>query len=263
MRRLITVLVLGIVGSVLLLEILSVSSPGPAGFASFFLMAVLAPMVLRVLNPDTSYRQMFVNCISIALMMATVLFGWTAAVDDHPALPWHAYVTVCVLLIAVALGSALAAARASQLGAVGAAVYRRRILNVIASGATFAACYVALWNAHPVPAYVTLNTVRFAIFLGFFFAAVAVTVHLPVLLAAQRRIGASSTRPPLALLGALLFPIPLLGFQLFQGHLISSSRFLAAHPGTLALVALPYVIAGAVLGWLLAERRPSPGEVVA
>ena len=103
----------------------------------------------------------------------------------------------------------------------------------------------------------TAATVRFAIFLGFFFAAVAVTVHLPVLLAAQRRIGASSTRPSLALLGALLFPVPLLGFQLFQGHLISSWRFFAAHPGTLALVALPYVIAGAVLGWLLAERRPS------
>ena len=39
-----------------------------------------------------------------------------------------------------------------------------------------------------------------------------------------------------------------------QGRLGSASQFLLSHPETLLRVALPYVVAGAVLGWLLATR---------
>jgi hypothetical protein len=266
MRRLITVLVLGGVGSALLVEILSVSSPGPAGFGAFFLMAVLTPVVLRLLNAGSSYRQMFGNCMGVGMMMATVFFGWIALVDHPSRLPWHAYLLAYLFLTCVALGSALAAAAAWKPAAGGEAVYRRRMLHVVAGAATFTACYsvVGLWVGYARGPYGVPNTMSFAAFLGLFFAAVSVAVYLPVLLGARRLIGGLRARPLLAILGAVLFPIPLLAFPLLQGRLGSTWLFLLHNPGTLLRVSLPYVLAGAVLGWLLAEPRAAPlGRVAA
>jgi hypothetical protein len=80
-------------------------------------------------------------------------------------------------------------------------------------------------------------------------------VYLPVLVGAQRVVSVRLRRPVLAMLGALLFPVPLLALPLLQGRLDSTLRFLAGDPGTLMFVSLPYVLSGAVLGWLLAQSR--------
>lgn len=266
MRCLLTVLVLGGVGSALLMEAMSVVSSGPAGISAFFLMAVLTPIVLRFLNAGTSYRQMFVNCMGVGTIMATVYFGWVVLMDIPSHLPWYGYflsylfVTGCV-----ALGSALAASAAWKPSPGDEPVYRRRMLQIVTGSATFAACYsvIALWFAYARGPHRVFDTLSWAAFLGFFFAAVSAAVYLPVLLGARRVVRDPRARLLLAILGAVLFPILLLGFPLLQGRLGSTWLFLLGNPGTLVLVSMPYVLAGATLGWLVAERPRLIDRVVA
>ena len=258
MRRLLTVLVLGGIGSALLIEILSLAPGGPAGLSAFFIMAVLTPIVLRILHPGSSYRHAFVSCLSVGLMMSAVLLGWVfpdAAV--RTTYPWYGYVLSSLFMAGcVAAASALAAAVASR--PMPESTVRQRMVRVAVSAVVFAACYAfnILWAAiHPLSMAKFVGLFGWVCFLAFLFAAVSIVVYLPVLLGAQRVVPVPLRRTVLTMLGALLFPVPLLALPFLQGRLDSTLRFLAGDPGALMFVCLPYVLAGAVLGWLLAQGR--------
>jgi hypothetical protein len=109
-----------------------------------------------------------------------------------------------------------------------------------------------LWAGVPVT-----NAVAWASFLTLYFGCVALLVYLPLLLGARRFL----QRPAaVALLGGLLFPVPLLAFPALQGRFESAWAVWSRTPVTAAWNALPYLAAGALLGWLLAEQaspRPS------
>jgi hypothetical protein len=268
MRRVLTVLVLGLLGSALSIEILSLAPGGPAGLSAFFIMAVLTPIALRVLHPASSYRHAFVSCLSVGLMMSAASLGWLLPQSAaRGGLPWYAYVLSFLFLAGcVAAASALAAAAASKPMRESAA--HQRMARVAVGAVVFAACYAfnSLWAAGlPPPMGRVIALLSWVSFLAFLFAAVSIVVYLPVLLGAQRVVSARLRRPVLTMLGALLFPVPLLALPFLQGKLDSTLRFLAGDPGTLMFVSLPYVLSGAVLGWLLAqsrEREAHPAVVV-
>ena len=256
MRRLLIVLALGIVGSALLMEVSSLSTIGPVKISGFFLMAVLTPIVLRILGVGSSYQQMFVNCMGTGMIMGTVQWTWIVFVDSPSPKPWYAYPLSYVFLAGcIAVGSAFAAPAAWKPAPRNEPAYRRRMLDIVNSAGTFFVCYSAvyLWTGSSGPKRV-FGILSWAAFLAFFFASVSIAIYLPVLLTTGRALGTFRTRLPLAFVGAMLFPIPLLVFPFLQGRLGSTWLFLAQNPGTILWVSLPYVVAGAVLGWWMAER---------
>jgi hypothetical protein len=86
-----------------------------------------------------------------------------------------------------------------------------------------------------------------------FFAAVSSTLYLPALLTVRRVI---RYRVTVAMIGAILFPIPLMGIPFLQGRGPSYARMLFQLPvWEFLAVALPYLLGGVVLGWLLAKPQ--------
>ncbi|HEY2433146.1 MAG TPA: hypothetical protein VGI12_10780 [Vicinamibacterales bacterium] len=134
--------------------------------------------------------------------------------------------------------------------------HRGRMLDVLVSAATFAICYslVGSLRHHSTGGFGILNSVSWGVFLGFFFVLVSAVVYLPILVS-SRRLFDPRSRVPLAVVGAFLFPVPMLAFPLLQGRLEPVGRLLLRDPVTLVSTAFPYVIAGAILGWLIAAPR--------
>ena len=259
MRTLLTVAVLGLAGAALLVEMFSVTTSGPAQISPFFLMAVLAPIVMRLVVGVNTRRKMFVTCLAVGTVMSVVFLAWFAIVKNPGRAPWYAYASgLGFLLGCVALTSAIIAIVTTNAEAADRRKLQGNLLGVVASAGTFGICYILIGPVgllrHRSPGFVVLNTVSWGVFLGFFFVLVPVVIYLPILVS-SRRVLDQRTRVPLALLGAVLFPIPMLAFPFLQGRLESIARLLLHDPVALALTALPYVIAGATLGWLIAAPR--------
>lgn len=259
MRTLLTVALLGLAGAALLVEMFSVTTSGPAQISPFFLMAVLAPIVMRLVVGVNTRRKMFVTCLAVGTVMSVVFLAWFAIVKNPSRAPWYAYATgLGFLLGCVALTSAIIAIVTTNTGAADRRNVRGNLLGVVASAGTFAICYILIGLTglfrHRSPGFVVLNTVSWGVFLGFFFVLVSVVIYLPILVS-SRRVLDLRTRVPFAVLGAVLFPIPMMAFPFLQGRLEAIARFLLHDPIALALTALPYVTAGAMLGWLIAAPR--------
>ena len=128
-------------------------------------------------------------------------------------------------------------------------IYRRPLLCLAGGYAAFVVVYVGV----PVvrsPSSV-IHVLNGAFLVGLLFTAVAGAVYLPILLAARRSL---KNRGWLALLGAGLFPAPMAGLALFSGRRLWN--YWLAYPHFLLLTVLPFAVAGAVLGWLLARQKP-------
>jgi len=78
MRTLLTVAMLGLAGAALLVEMFSVTTSGPAQISPFFLMAVLAPIVMRLVVGVNTRRKMFVTCLAVGTVMSVVFLAWFA-----------------------------------------------------------------------------------------------------------------------------------------------------------------------------------------
>ena len=182
MRRLITVLLLGALGSALLFAVARVAR-GPELIAAFLLMAVLTPIVLRLRQRPGSSLEAFITCASIGLIMGTTLWIWTLIDSGNLGrLPWYACVlTSAGLTGCVGFGSALAAAAAWH--PAEGSIVRRRMLQVLGAAATFVVCYLTVYASGSRNA---LNPAGWAAFLGFFFAAVSTATYLPVLLSIRK-----------------------------------------------------------------------------
>ncbi len=258
MRRLIGVLVLGGVGAALVV-FLDFAADTRVGLGALFLVVMVSSVVLRVSNAGCSYRRVFVSCLGAGMIVATALCVWLVLPYNRLPHSRYAYAVFFVSLMgSVGLGSALIAAVASKPTAGTEPVYQRRLRHVAIAAAAFAACFVvrtilggaqarAFWNVVIMPTY--------AAFVTFFFAAFAIAVYLPVMIGARRALPRLATRLPLAIIGAVLFPIPLLGIPLLQPDSPWPWHFYLPSPGVLLWMSFPYVVAGAVLGWLLAGRR--------
>jgi MFS family permease len=254
MRTLLTVVVLGLMGAALLVEMFSVTTSGPAQISPFFLMTVLAPLVIRFVAGVNTRRRMFAACMAAGSVMSVVFLAWFAIVKNPAHAPWYAYVPGLVFLLGcVAVASAMIASVTATPEAPDQRNVRGRMLDVIASTATFAIFYILIGflRHHPAARLGALATVSWGVFLAFFFVLVSVVIYLPILVS-SRRVLPQRTRVPLAVFGASLFPIPMLAFPLLQGRLEEIAQLLLREPLAFALTAIPYVLAGAMLGWLIA-----------
>jgi hypothetical protein len=289
MRRLSTVFVLAWLGAALFYLPVAAHSNGPARLTPFLFMAIVTPVVLGRMKLAASFRQAFLSCLAVGMVMATGLFVLEvsrASASGASAPSWFSFVLTYIFLVGcVAMGSAIAAAAAisvptndgvqSSLRRVGACC----IVYATLDGG------VRLWSGAPVA-----HAVGWASFLTLYFGCVALLVYLPVLLGARRflqrppavastvrlnaptvrlkattvRLKADTTKTQAfvrtrrsgigALLGGLLFPVPLLAFPLLQGRFDSAWTVWSRTPSALAWSAVPYLVAGALLGWLLAEH---------
>jgi hypothetical protein len=265
MRHFVTVLLLGALGSALVLIVARVAR-GPEPVAAMLAVAVLTPFALRLTQRNASFGRMFASCVAVGLMMGTTLWLWTLVdAGAWRVLPWYANAWTSAFLVGcIGFGSALAAAVAWTPS--DDSLVRRRILHVLVAAGSFlgaeAAMYVVAFARVTDPFW----TASWLLFLSFFFVAVSVAVYLPALLGIKRFVRGLAARLVLPVIGGLLFPVPLLGLPLLQGRLGTTWDFLVHHPGTMATVGSPYALAGAVLGLLLAvaprggdpRRAPRP-----
>lgn len=263
MRRMLTVVSLGWVGAALFYLVAARSTPDLGRMTPFFVMAVLTPLVLRQMNLASSFRAAFANCLGVGVLMGTALYSWEvweASAHWSRPLPWYALVlSYAFLLACIAVGSALAAAVASRV-ATGTTPAQRTFRHVAAGCMAYAACDALLRLSFGFGGAMALGL---ASFLGFYFACVSLVVYVPILLGARRLV---PQRVMLALIGALLCPIPVLAFPALQGRFHAVWAYWLATPSSLVWSAFPYAVGGAVLGWLLAARRqvvqlPCPGTL--
>lgn len=257
MRALLAVVVLGVVGATLLVEMLSVTTLGPAQVSPFFLMAVLAPAVMRFVVGVNTRRKMFVSCVGVGTVMSVLFLGWFAIIKNPSHAPWYAYFPGLVFLVGcAALASVLIAIVTVSPDTPDRRNVQGRMTDVIASTVTFALGYsvIGFLRNHSLRGFGILSTVSWAVFLGFFFVLISVVVYLPVLVS-SRRFFDQRSRVPSAVVGAFLFPVPMLAFPLLQGRLEAVGRLLLHDPVALISAAFPYVLAGATLGWLIAAPR--------
>lgn len=256
MRRLVSVLVLGGAGAALVIFLDSIMETR-VGLGALFLVGMLASVAWRVLNLGGSYRRIFVSCLSAGVIVATALCVWLALPHNRLPHSWLAYVEFFASLVgSVGLASALIAAVASRSAEGNAPAYQYRLRLVAVAAAAFAACFIVrtlIGGPQARPFWLAVVMPTYAAFVAFFFALFAFAVYLPVMIGARRVLPRLGARLPLAAIGAALFPIPLLGIPLLQPP-PSPWHFALPPPGMLLWMSFPYVIAGAVLGWLLAER---------
>jgi hypothetical protein len=261
MRRLISVLVLGGVGAALVISLDFVINT-TVGLGAAFLVAMVAAAALRLTNAGGSYRRIFSSCVAAGAIMATALCVWLVLPYNRLPHSWYAYAVFFVSLVgSVALGSALIAAVASRPTTGTEPVYQRALRQVAVATTAFAAFFVVrtfMSGWFPSGFWSTLIMAANAAFVAFFFAAFAFAVYLPVMAGARRALPRLGSRLPLALIGALLFPIPLIGIPLLQ-----PDPWIFVHPrlSLLLWMSIPYVIAGAVLGWLVSQRPAQPARV--
>ena len=254
MRSLFAVLLLGAVGAVSAIITASSTHIGPAPLAAILIVAAVSVAVLRFLRLGLTYRQAFRNCVGIGLIMTMSYSGWMIAVATRGGVPWYSYAMGLVFAaLCVGFGSALAAAVVWEPPFGARPVMHTRCLQILTGCGVFAVVnifVVLLWHSGANLA----SRLSWTAFMFFFFAAVASVLYLPILLVARRVIHG---RLPVAVIGAVLFPLPMFGVPFLQGRGPSAAKLVSALPSTEFLaVALPYVLGGAAIGWLLAGRHP-------
>ena len=252
MRRMFTVVILGWVGAALFYLLMFRYASGRFSLMTpFLLMAMATPIVLRQMNLATTFRAAFVNCLGVGVLMGTALYSlviWKASATWSRPQPWYAFVvTYAFLMACIAVGSALAAA-ASVRPPVNANGFQRTLRHVATGCIAYALCDAALRLSS---GFDVASALGWAFLLGFYFACVSLVVYVPVLLGARRLVPQTVM---LAFVGALLCPVPVLAFAALQGRFQSSWTHWLQTPSSLAWSALPYLVGGAVLGWLLAAQ---------
>jgi hypothetical protein len=257
MRRLLATLLLGSVGSALLVVAFSRSTIGPVQAGPFFLLAVMTPLVLRVFRLGSSYRQMFASCTGVGMMMAATSYVWVV-LDPHSAalripLPGHLW-RIGLLVALVLFGSALAARAAWRGSATTRSIFDDVVTALLVGCIAFAVVSFAitLWYSRVRPDWLLAGTSVSALN-AFYFAVLSAALIVPILIGVRRFL---PRRLPLAIVGAALFPLPLLAeYFLWNGNrgVAEIWHLLLGSPVMFAARSMPWVVAGAALGWCLAQ----------
>ncbi|MCX6539015.1 MAG: hypothetical protein NT151_08800 [Acidobacteria bacterium] len=274
MRRWAAVLILGAIGAALLVAASSLKGDlmariGQIEVAPFFLMAIATPVVLRKLGLGAGFRQMFMNCVSVGVMMGGAFIIGSLYFVGPQLPPWYLLASRFAILMGFVLfGSALAATIGTDRRGEGQSRFRLAMRGLVWSAGAFGMAYIVLqsfgliFTARPltftIGIQVAVAILTWAALLSFFFSAVVAAVYCPLVLA-SRRLSAGRLWP--TVIGALLFPIPWEIYALVKAdphlHLLS----MMGNPWiALAKLFLPLVIGGAVFGWTLANREERPAD---
>jgi hypothetical protein len=253
MRRFLAVFLLGSAGGALAITIASSTRIGPAAMIAFLVIPVTSVAVLRFMRLGPNYKQAFLNCMGVGIIMCVSFFGWVIVMTPNTHVPWYAYVLILSFLSAcIVLGSTLAAAVVWNPPVETQPIFRLRCIQILTGCTVFAGAdiLIVLLRSGGANLFPELSWAAFSIL---FFTAVSSTIYLPALLAARRII---HYRLPVAMIGAILFPIPLMGIPFLQGRGPWYARIMLQLPvRELLAMALPYLLGGVVLGWLLAKRQ--------
>ena len=139
MRRFFVVFLLGSAGGALAITIASSTRVGPASMIVFLATAVVSVVVLRFMRLGPNYKQAFLNCMGVGIIMTFAFFGWIIVMTKSAHLPWYAYVLILSFLTAcVSLGSALAAAVVWNPPVETQPIFRLRCIQILTGCAVFA-----------------------------------------------------------------------------------------------------------------------------
>ncbi len=262
MRRVLSVLVLGAAASGLVI-FLDQGADTTLGLGVLSLVTMAASVAFRFRGPQRTYRQVFASCLGFAMIVGTALFAWVFIIEELVRRPWYSYALLYAMLIAwAALTSAMAAAVAWRPALGAEPGYRRRLVQITAASATFAVCFVArtvVPSMRPRGGFDVLTVLGYSAYVACLFAVFALAVYLPVISRMRRALPQVRARLPIAAVGAALFPIPLLGVPILHDSLPiawppSPWHFALPPAGLLPWMSIPYVVAGAVRGWMVADR---------
>jgi len=230
-----------------------------AAYVPMLGVVVLTCIGLRVFHPAASIRQTAIGCFGIGMMMLAARIVWF--VSNQPVLsqqPLRLVRFVAVEWSVAALGSALAAfAVWKPSGAIsGGAVARVRgwSLALLCSGVAFAVAYVGVSLRFAPNLSELAASAGLSVFVFFHrYVWIALAVYLPVMLVGQRFL---RHRAWMVAAGVVLFPVPMvvmapLSFQTLPLSVLW--RMFHQHPGSALLMALPYIVGGALLGWMLGK----------
>jgi hypothetical protein len=257
MKRVLTIVGLGAFGSLMFLLVDFMTNNGFAKLAPIGATLVLAPLVLRAWVPARTYRETFINCLLVTSIMVAVQVASARIGKNNASIPWYIWLRTGTAATTFAvIVSAVAAAVAWRPTSGTRRWYHERLVQALAGAGVFMVCWVATYAGGPRD---TLTTVGVAFVLAAQFAALAVLVSLPLLALVRRHSSQVAARVTLPTLGAALFPLPLLLLPTLQGELGRSLSYLSAHPLEGLRIALPYIIGGGLLGWLVrSDAEPQP-----
>lgn len=119
---------------------------------------------------------------------------------------------------------------------------------------------VAVLVSQPLSLRVIADSIHWSTLRGLWLLFIGLVIYVPLLTVARLAVRRSV---PLAVIGALFFPIPLLTMSLVSGHPRLQYDVWFRSPGRAFLFAvLPHLVVGAVLGWRLATDARAKEEAV-
>ncbi len=253
MRSLLVVFVLGTVGAASAIITAKSTTFGPAPIGAILVVAAVSVAILRFMRLGLTYRQAFLNCMGIGLLMMVLLSGWLDFVEVSDRLPWYLYaLSWGFMIVCVGFFGAMAAAVVWTPPAGRRSILRTRCIQILSGCTVFSVANILVAPLSSGGAHLGWALTGTAFFF-FFLAVVSWIVYLPLLLTVRLVIRA---RLPVAVIGAVLFPIPMLGVSYLQGRGPAYAKMLSELPVSRFLaIALPFVLGGAALGWLLATDR--------
>ena len=265
MWRLLATLLLGAIGSALLVAAFSLSTRFPANMGPFVVLAVTTPMVLRVFRLGASYRQVFASCAGVGIMMVatTYVWGFLNLTSPLQAPVPRQFWSIALLMALVLFGSALAARAAWRTSAATRSTFDQIATALLVGCAAYAVVSFALipLNSFARRPDQLLLAASLSALDAFFFAALSAVLIVPVLLGVRRFL---PRRIPMVIVGAALVPLPFFagvflsggnyGVELVWGRLVTS-------PIWFTVGSMPCVVAAAVVGWSLALPRLGKASV--
>jgi len=256
-RRVVVVASVGTLGGVMAIGLLK-STPGLAFVAAIAGALGIGAAVQREMTPAQTHRQAFIDCAAIGLIIVAGLAAWTTSTGAGASGAWWTSLLFWVLASPlVAFGSLLATSVVRRPQA-GGSIRAARSMRIVAGAALIQVACAGILEFATRPAFLLgrpFESAGVLVFWGFCFAAIAASIHVPLLYATRRAVGDAPARIALPLLGALLFPIPILVRLLLPGSATFVHWVIAQGPLNLLLACIPYLVAGAWLGTSLGTRE--------
>jgi hypothetical protein len=246
-QRVTVVFGIAVAGMVLVLWSVSTRHFSPP-FLVFLGMAIVGPILLRVCHAGRTYRQMFINCVIVSLVMVITLVTYYSASAREFSLERT--------LGAFAVLSAWATAMCTILALFVSDRSTRNTLGARVGSALLAGTLV--WLACLVPSIDRQDVFETRLFVGLWlqalmFASFALVFHIPLLFAASRALHGRWT---LALVGGILCISPMLAQDYLAGEFGPDWFFGEYAPKTsaeglarFARDAWPYCLSTAAVGW--------------
>jgi hypothetical protein len=256
--RIAAVVLLGLGGAASLAWAQWAEGAGPMGLVPFLGVAVIAANILRIFQLGRSYREMFVNCIGISVLMSVGLWRDYGRLTEVPL--WVAGRAVLTFVLCLGLASAMVAAVAWKPRS-GTSNFHRGMLALATGLCVFAVANLGIRVLGLMSLTTALATVSRSAFMAFLFALVASVSLLPALVLARRIL---SSRWALALVAAILSPLLITildGFGSGWSWRLVSMLFSGDDVARAMAIFAPFILASAAVGWMMGSRESSVRQV--